>query len=162
MWCSRGSVNCVVLLLWSTKYILPETVLLTSQPGGKGPSSSQFTLLRSLRRKANKMLRHLGNEDETNLHSGERGEWIWSPVILGCGSLSKARIAILMLPFYSPQSKPCNSLRMHRTWIERLISKTPSGFERLWKARQLKSNFNAQHHHIGDDRAVKGGRDIFS
>lgn len=59
MWCSRGSVNCVVLLLWSTKYILPETVLLTSQPGGKGPSSSQFTLLRSLRRKSKQKVKAL-------------------------------------------------------------------------------------------------------
>lgn len=59
MWCSRGSVNCVVLLLWSTKYILPETVLLTSQPGSRGPSSSQFTLLRSLKWKTNKMLMHI-------------------------------------------------------------------------------------------------------
>lgn len=48
MWCNLGSVNWVVRLLWSTKYIRPDTVLLTSQPGGSGPSSSQFTLLRSL------------------------------------------------------------------------------------------------------------------
>lgn len=48
IWCNLGSVNWVVRLLWSTKYILPETVLRTSQPGGSGPSSSQFTLLRSL------------------------------------------------------------------------------------------------------------------
>lgn len=40
IWCSLGSVNCVVRLLWSTKYILPDTVLLTSHPEGKGPSSS--------------------------------------------------------------------------------------------------------------------------
>lgn len=44
----RGSVNCVVLLLWSTKYTRPVAVFRISQPGGSGPSSSQFTLLRSL------------------------------------------------------------------------------------------------------------------
>lgn len=64
MWCNRGSVNWVVRLLWSTKYILPETVLRTSQPGGSGPSSSQFTLLRSL--------------PERKTHSG-LSIWAWRP-----------------------------------------------------------------------------------
>lgn len=45
----RGSVNCVVRLLWSTKYTLPVAVFRISQPGGKGPSSSQLILLRSLK-----------------------------------------------------------------------------------------------------------------
>lgn len=45
----RGSVNCVVLLLWSTKYTRPVAVFRISQPGGRGPSSSQLTLLRSLK-----------------------------------------------------------------------------------------------------------------
>ena len=45
---SRGSVNCVVLLLWSTKYVRPVAVCLDSHPGGSGPRSSSRTLLKSL------------------------------------------------------------------------------------------------------------------
>lgn len=36
---SLGSVNCVVLLLWSTKYTRPLCVCLISHPLGRGPSS---------------------------------------------------------------------------------------------------------------------------
>lgn len=42
-WDSLGSVNCVVLLLWSTKYTRPLVVLLTSQPSGMGPKSSSLS-----------------------------------------------------------------------------------------------------------------------
>lgn len=53
----RGSVNCVVRLLWSTKYTLPVAVFRISQPGGRGPSSSQLTLLRSLKYKFENTIR---------------------------------------------------------------------------------------------------------
>lgn len=36
----RGSVNCVVRLLWSTKYRFPELVTRISQPEGRGPRST--------------------------------------------------------------------------------------------------------------------------
>lgn len=36
----RGSVNCVVRLLWSTKYTRPDAVLRCSQPCGRDPNIS--------------------------------------------------------------------------------------------------------------------------
>ena len=57
---TRGSLNCVVFVLWSTKYGLPLGAILSSQPGGRGPSSSEMGMCR-----------------------GNRGSWKdWAPVSL--------------------------------------------------------------------------------
>lgn len=119
----RGSVNCVVRLLWSTKYTLPVAVFRISQPGGRGPSSSQLTLLRSLKCKFENTIKDYNKKVLVlllgNLMDGCRYiYWDLNINIASYPNLENTRIQSPILSFPPAAAESGADLRSHKLQLD--------------------------------------------